>query len=635
MGFCNQCGTQVDLAKFCNQCGTPVMQTEVIQARQTPLQTPSVQLWKGNINWKKIAPLLAVLVVAGGFYLMGKASSDPEKIAEKFQRSLETNDEKTLLSLLAVPKQIEPQAVLTEENAGKLLKAIKMSGKTERFVNQLKEEAIQYKENPDTDLDNDDQVLSLVKNGKTWLFFDQFKVQYAPSFGKISTTPNVRLSTVEKGVQIKEEPSGSSVNRKTYEIGPLLPGEHTVQAKLNSSLGEFTHEEKFEVSLGEEPQVDIRLQMKQVSVTSNFKDVRIYYKEKPLALAFKQSWGTYEAVLRDIPAVPLEFTIKADTPFGEIVENQTLEDFDTYLSFKGKLSNAPNIRTTLGKFFVDYNQAWVKYASTKTSTEILKPFIAPGSTQLQKFEREISDSSKRLFVGQLTGVAIDYSSVKLEKDSELTVSVKETYDDKWKDPLTGQITGNGKQDVYWIYKLKLVNGEWKILENYQPFFWFPQTGTFEDVSMEGKQTEIQSTAKLPDGKGKLRIDATFLKTAASGKLQGVPFGMDSQIKDIHQTWGKPKKVEYYEGSNAHFYPGVMFRENELDSNNLAGIIAYPDQQSLKLADVKKLFGSPSEEGVNDLTQTYDLYYQAGQYEVSFSFPSQFEALKSVSIHTRD
>lgn len=651
MSFCNHCGSNIQSAKFCNQCGKPaVIVTEMAVASQVQsvpaIQWKSVSQWK----WKRILPVMALIAASISFYAAGSASSNPQQVIENFEQAVHDNNADLMLEQLTLPEQITDRSLLTEGVAKAIIADIQRNGMLEMykadFLGASTDEQVNSgKTEASLPLDRMREAkLSFVKDGMTWLFFDNYKILVSPAYANIHVPATVKLEMKEAGIQIEPLAEDSTEKQKNYRIGPLMPGQHTVIAKVTSALfGDLTADASFEVKLHERPDVPIRLTTKQVEIRVDSNETKLFYKEKPIPVQYKESWGGYRVELADVPTLPITFTYKVSTPFGEITNEQTLGENDRVLECHTNLANAPEFKQTVGNLLRDYNKAWVIYAQSKRNLDGLKPYLAPHSQALNQFTQEIAYPASTVFAGKLTNLAIDYQSAKLEDATHLTVPVIETYDDQWKNVATGEISANGTKDVFWRYTLELTNGSWKIASNNTLFSWGLNREQFESVPLDNETTPAASPAQpstsnhnqekqlyqVDPSLRKLKIDQHFLKAAEKGKLQGIVFGLTDDIKKIEKWWGKGH-VEYDEGTNGHFYGDIEFRETGEDANKIFDM-RVAQELPLNKAQLIKLFGSPKDSAINDMTGKYEITYPAGKYDVNFIFSDEKSTVSQVRL----
>ncbi|MGD8189928.1 TcaA second domain-containing protein [Brevibacillus ginsengisoli] len=648
MSYCNHCGSNIRNAKFCNQCGKPaIVFTEVATSVQAPI-VPSFQ-WKslGQWNWKRILPVIGIVVVCVIFYTLGSASADPKKVVENFERAVKENNSALMLEQLTLPEQIEDKSVLTEEVAKAILADIQSNRMLEMYKADFLQSANNLHDKPDVTLKHDKQReaarLTFVKDGHKWLFFDNYKILISPAYSTLRVPNKVKLETKEKGIQIESMIEGSSEEQKNYIIGPLLPGKHTLVARFTSDLfGDMTADTPFEVKLRMYPDIPLHLSTKQVEISVDSNETKLYYKDKQIPVQYQESWNGFRAELDEVPTMPISLTYKVVTPFGEITHEQTLGEQDRLLQCPASLAEAPEFKKVVGDLMRDYNLAWVIYAQSKSNLDGLKPFLTPNSPTLNQYTEEIAQPASRVFVGKLTNLAIDYQSAKLKDATHLTVPVIETYDDQWKNVSTGEISSNGSKEVFWRYTLELTDGKWKISQNETLFSWGLNRDQFEAIPLDKGSSPTSATSQsissnsqekqlyqVDPASRKLKVDSNFLKVAQQGKLQGIVFGLSDDFKKIDNWWGKPE-VQYDEGTNGHYYGNIEFRETAEDSNKIADMWVSEDI-ALKKDELIKIFGNPKDSSINDMTGKYEMSYPAGKNEVTFIFSDEKSNVSQVRL----
>ncbi|WP_019120202.1 TcaA second domain-containing protein [Brevibacillus massiliensis] len=440
------------------------------------------------INWKRAAPVAGAVLLAACLYAAGSSSADPQKTVARFQQAMEENNAKLLFSQVTLPETAAERSMWTEDAANQMIAAVKASGKLAELVADLSKEAEQYQEKSgaapaSSEEKSGESTFVLKKNGKKWLFFDDYKVQYTPAYAKTTVPREITLSTDEQGVEIKQSSSRSSADNQAYIIGPLLPGEHRIKAKMQTDFGEVESETRFTVPIGKVPAVTVNLETKKVKIAANLPGGQLYYQGKPIEAEFSQSWGTYTATIEDVPFAPLDFTLKVQTPFGELEQQKTLAQSDTSLEFAFDLAGAPQFKSTIKGVLLEYEKAWVEFVKDKSSMKGLAPLLAKDSPKIAQFQREIAEVPKLVFAGKLTGLAINYSSATMDDPTHLQVTAKVTYEGKWMHSESKIVTQEGKEEHYMTFDLQLAGDSWKILDSRENYVWSTDKGTYEDVPL--------------------------------------------------------------------------------------------------------------------------------------------------------
>ncbi|WP_139491581.1 TcaA second domain-containing protein [Brevibacillus dissolubilis] len=432
------------------------------------------------MKWKIVVPLVAVIAAGTSLAFVGMRASDPEQVVKTFEIAVAQRDADTLLPLLTLPDELNAHHELTLEQAEAITRTLHEHEQTyQRYLTDLQEQAHQYKSNPAylpaslTQADAAPSLVVLKKTGKHWLFFDRYQVQVKPMYATLTAPGQAKLVTNEKGVEIEPVSSANLPEGRKYVAGPYFPGNHQVTATLPSPFGEIKKELTFAVDFGVNPNVPVNLDTKEIKIYTNYPNAKLYYQGKPLSAIFEKSWNDYVATIGPAPLQPIELMVKAKTPFGEMQAVGNLEAQEKNLDLPISFATSDELRQQIGKLLLDYNQAWVNYAQSKTSLEQLETYLTQDGNvrenlvyEVESF-RDTPEEYKKVFVGKLTGLAADFGSLEMQGEDAVTLMVKETFDDQWKNASSGEITGDGTQILYWNYELIYTAGEWKIANNYE------------------------------------------------------------------------------------------------------------------------------------------------------------------------
>jgi len=414
----------------------------------------------------------AVAVLCGGL-LWAKAASGPENAVEKFEQAVKQNDIQLLQKYLTVKKT----ASVSKDQAVRVLSWLKRNTTVldENLMN-LEAQVKQLKSNEQA-ASQTTSAFTIYKAGSSWIFFDSYQIDMKPTFAYTRALKEITLTTTEPGVTITEDVKESTIDQKAYKIGPLFPGEYTLVAKMSTMLGPIEKKITFSGQLGKDSTFPVHLDTKQLQIFTNHQNARLFYKGKQLPVKFSKDLLDYSTTLNNVPAEPLDFTLKAQTPFGELEAHGKAAEKDKTLDLPVEIGKAPHVRKALQTLFAAYNKAWVEYAQKKTTIAPLEKYLVANSKAKQSYETELAAFLKSpplfqdVFAGKFQTVAIDFGSLRIENDKTVTIRAKEIFLDQWKNIGTGKIQNNGKEELYWTYKLQLVNGEWKIADYWEVPAW--------------------------------------------------------------------------------------------------------------------------------------------------------------------
>lgn len=165
---------------------------------------------------------------------------------------------------------------------------------------------------------------------------------------------------------------------------------------------------------------------------------------------------------------------------------------------------------------------------------------------------------------------------------------------------------------------------------------FTKKDQSEGTSTGSNEDDKKVKYQVDPATRQVSIDENFLKGIATGKLPGIVFGIDTPYEEIHKWWGKPVEIAYNEGANAHYYnnPDIAFTENYEDTTKVAQIEIHKDF-GITPNELKKLLKvTPESEGINDMSDNYDVDYIAGEYEVWFTSDTAESNIRKISMRRK-
>lgn len=429
---------------------------------------------------KKRMTALAVFVVfvgAGAWWVY--TSNQPATAVHALESAVEHDDGNQLLPYLISADGHD----LNEQQSEKIVKWLKANPDTlKQTVSDLNAQAADLEKGdiPSIAQGNSSggkRTFKLTKKDASLPFLARYQLEITPVFAYARAAKDISVAMDEAGVTIKSDAQDNTDDQYAYIIGPLFPGEHTLIAKKKTILGESQKNISFTSQLGEQTSLPINIQTRTVRVTTNLANAHLLYQGKKLPVAFEKQLLGYTAVLKEIPLHSYDLELVAETPFGTLNTKGQLSANDSGIDLEINPGKSPDVRNALKAFFLGYNKAWVSYAETKSSLAPLDKYLAPTSRARDSYVQELADYQraapefKELFVGRLEAVAIDFGSLQITGDKTISISVKETFRDQWKQVSTGQTKDNGKEELYWSYQLQMTNGKWQILDNIELPTW--------------------------------------------------------------------------------------------------------------------------------------------------------------------
>lgn len=264
--FCEKCGApNADDAKFCEKCGN-LMTAENVAVQEEPKPefkaepyTAGETVYTGQPKEKKpmslknkiiLIAVAAVLVLCTAFYFVGKTVTDPERIVKKFMDGMVKGNYEQIYDCFDIPngefttKEMFAKIIEQELDEEDIdiedydIREVKSSSKFQKVYE------IEIKEKDSSYIDTEEFVLTRQK-GKSWLFFDTYKLEndelvekdvdiYLPAVA----TLKINGVTVDDKYKVAE-----GVGEKQYTIDYMFGGGYTysIESPYTETVdGEFT-----------------------------------------------------------------------------------------------------------------------------------------------------------------------------------------------------------------------------------------------------------------------------------------------------------------------------------------------------------------------------------------------------------
>ncbi|HLR01621.1 MAG TPA: hypothetical protein VK111_02595 [Virgibacillus sp.] len=350
MRFCKECGTQLhEKEQFCRKCGTPVSLEKDETKRETPVTenetstiTPTEKT-QGGISQdqsrvghgknttprkpmsKKTKILLSTsLVLVIGFvttYFILSSVYTEDKAVEKFKQALSDQDAKTLADMIYSENT---DMKIDKDTIGGFLDFLdKNPSYKDELVESLKDQATSIKNSGAEEATASSSVMSLTKQGKKLLLFDDFKFKVQPYYFTVST--NYKDTDLYLN---DEKVATADTDDFTEELGPFLPGLYQVRAELENDYATFDYEEElvlFDETSDDYVDVDMEGHTVDVEADNNNGTLLVNGEKTDLNIEEDPSFGP----------VPLDgsVTVQAqyDYPWDEEVTSDEIPVEDSYV----------------------------------------------------------------------------------------------------------------------------------------------------------------------------------------------------------------------------------------------------------------------------------------------------------------
>ncbi len=405
MAFCENCGTKhLEGALFCENCGTkveinvsyevaspnnPGYQSTNNQPQNSVLQEYQVQLDYSQPNYKtsqrssgfkldkkkKIILSIAVgiLVMCFVAFKIGEAVTDKDKLIEKFQAALSSNDAKQVASML---KSTDQRIKIDEETVKGLFEYINsspsyvldlmrsisdQSQQIDRLDSSKKSEVFAYPNN---------YGITLKKSGKKFIFFDNYVFEVTPVFINLSTN-YIDTEIFLNGERI----CVSDSEQFTKEIGPYFPGEYSIKAVYKGKYSTLERTEQIvgiqsDNSVLQSINVDLSMQGKYVQIDCNFSDAKLFVNGQDTGMTVSEMNQSENGGLGPVNN-NVKLYAEKELPWGKIKSDEVNISDDNYVSLSIPLINdevKKSIVSTSSKFEKEFIDALISVDSSKVTT---------------------------------------------------------------------------------------------------------------------------------------------------------------------------------------------------------------------------------------------------------------------------
>ncbi|TYS23792.1 zinc ribbon domain-containing protein [Bacillus subtilis] len=248
--FCKECGQKNNEgAKFCKECGTPIggssrqVQKETASTAETR-QAPRKPIPKKTIIlWSSIAAACVILFAA---YKTGAYFTSKDRLVDKFEQAVNDEDKDQIASLLT---PVNDKLKLTKNNVKPFLTYLKdHPDKKDELFAALRAETAQK------------DIVYAEKDGKSLLVFDHYDLKIAPVYFEV--TSNYKNTDL----YVNKEDAGSVKKAdQAQTLGPYIPGEYTVSAKLKNDVVDLVKKEDIQAVGDNSFRVDLSLEADDVT----------------------------------------------------------------------------------------------------------------------------------------------------------------------------------------------------------------------------------------------------------------------------------------------------------------------------------------------------------------------------------
>ncbi|KUP36087.1 zinc ribbon domain-containing protein [Bacillus halotolerans] len=257
--FCKECGQKNNEgAKFCKECGTPIggssrqanqetaSTAETRQAPRKPIPKKTIMLWSS---------IAAACVILFAAYKTGAYLTSKDRLVDKFEQAVNDEDKDQIATLLTPAND---RLKLTKQNVKPFLTYLKdHPDKKDELFSSLRAETVQK------------DIVYAEKDGKSLLVFDHYDLKIAPVYFEV--TSNYKNTDLYVN---KEEAGSVKKADQAQTLGPYIPGEYTVSAKLKNDVVDLVKKEDIQAVGDNSFRVDLSLEADNVtfSLADDMKD---------------------------------------------------------------------------------------------------------------------------------------------------------------------------------------------------------------------------------------------------------------------------------------------------------------------------------------------------------------------------
>ena len=304
-----------------------------------------------------LTSIITVAVLLIGGFLVGKSLTSVNHVLDEFEKAIQEKDTEKLSDILTVDHN---ELELSEESLKHFLQLFESQpSELTYLLNHLKEQAaygsIITKMFP----------VDLIKDGKKFLFFDNYVLLVNPVYINVSTN-YANTDIIING----EVLTTSDSEYFQGDVGPLIPGEYTVEAVHDAGFFHLSTEEKVIVNdPGFSRYVDLYLDGTDVSFDlfyhryDSLKSVKLFINGKDTGWNLAEN-DRVGPLLTD---GSLNASFEAELPWGTIRTND-IPINDSYIDFN--LGNSDEFKQEMMDVIIKFNEEFVEAFATADMTKL-------------------------------------------------------------------------------------------------------------------------------------------------------------------------------------------------------------------------------------------------------------------------
>ncbi|WP_417898810.1 hypothetical protein ABN702_22520 [Bacillus haimaensis] len=447
MRFCTECGAKADeQAAMCTNCGAKLSSPK--RAQEPGKSSMPAFSKKTKII---LASVLAVFIALFAAYKAVDSYNSPEKVMERFLEAVKEEDVEYLAKNL---ESTNEKLNMEEKNVKALLNYWKENKDSkEAFFSYLQDTSKELSRSTSRTtaafnelLEEDEgRMITFKKDGKKWLFFDDYKFMVQPLTVEVYTNyPDVKLFLDGKEQKAKLDEEGGY-----YIVGPMLPGVHKIKGTFETEF--LTLDKEIEAHVFDTYHYeDLYFDAEEIYVESNIMDGTILINGKETDLVLEEGGLRFGPVLVD---GTMTVQVQKDSPMGMLKSPEyKIEEDYIYADVSINEKSQEKIMTLINEALLSYRKALAG-----KDVSLLKSY---SGNKLEYIEEDIEDlGNDDNWIGYLLSTNYDLDSFSTwEEDGNWHVGV--TMNASW---LTTDYNGDLSEfDYYERYFLEKTEDSWSI-----------------------------------------------------------------------------------------------------------------------------------------------------------------------------
>ncbi|RDW21713.1 zinc ribbon domain-containing protein [Oceanobacillus chungangensis] len=382
---CKNCGHGVKKdAQFCPECGANLkMQHEKKRSSK-----------KIMIVFTSIITVILLSIIIAFF--VGKDRFSPEQVVSAFEDAVNNQDANQLVDLL---HSSTDSLEITEENTKRLIDyLVDNEDEFEDIKGQLNNQvefinSTSNQSNGTAYQDDTYATINITKDGKKWLFFDDYKLVVIPGYIQLNLDEENEIVTLyinDEEVEATEEYTN---------FGPYMPGAYSAKAVFDNTYVTLEEEETLNLFSTDQEALGHTFDMPvaETSVYSIVPDAQLYINGKESDITLDEGKQVIGSFPND-ESVTLQ--IDKEYPWGHVRSEEKVITSDNYVNFDRLIAfneeEQNKIMEQLNEMISSYHVALTEKDASKLDKRITNNLKSAFTENLTEVEREEPNYSGEL-----------------------------------------------------------------------------------------------------------------------------------------------------------------------------------------------------------------------------------------------